>query len=467
MLITILLTLIVSLSLAQHGDIEYLLQPSPWTALAVAVYMSVAVLLAIAGTHSITNRLKRGEILSGKTIRRRNILETVYRCWLIAGQGSLVAFGYGQWAAITVRQYNIQIPLLEKILLLAPFFVTLILGWAIDYRFHLALRTGGDARADSTTPYWSRSQHILYNIRHMLLFTVIPIGLILLVTDVLEMYVLAAVPTGNREAVYLISSLLTVMTVFMFSPLLITRIWRTRRLEPGALRSDLEEICGNLKLKYRDILVWESDGIIANAAVMGLIARVRFILVSDGIIDRLERHHIRAVFGHEGGHITAHHLPYLMLMAVSIMTLCGSAAQLIAVLADLHGPADILVMLTLIFVVGGLIFGAVSRQFERQSDVIGAWASDRPPDNSPQITQEGAAIFAGALQQIARLNGMNANKRNWRHGSIANRVQYILHLGSTRGTRLPIDATVKRIKIAIILATIAAAATVAIQSLMA
>jgi STE24 endopeptidase len=461
MLITILATLIVSLSLGDRGTREYLQPPSLWTAVAAAVYLLVAAGLSIAATRSITRRLERGEILSSKIIRRRNILEALYRCWLIAGQGGLIACGYGQWAANTVEHYHI--PLLAKFVLMVPFFLTLIIGWALDYRFHLALRTTAADEHKQAAPYWSRGKHILYNIRHMLLFTIVPISLILLVTDVLEMHVLGSVPASAQSPVYLLGSLGTALTVFLFAPLLIARIWRTRRLEPGPLRSDLEDLCGRLKLKYRDILVWESEGVIANAAVMGLIAPVRFILVSDGIVDRLEPHQIRAVFAHEGGHITAHHLPYLMMMLVTIMTLCVSAAELIAILADLEGPAVILLMLGLIFACGGLIFGAVSRQFERQSDVIGAWASAPPADGSPRITHEGAAIFAGALEQIAILNGIDQHKRNWRHGSIASRVRYILSLGSTGGTRRQIDTTVRRIKIAILLGLLAAAGVVSLQ----
>jgi len=461
MLITILVTLIVSLSLAQGEILGDLQPPSGWTAVATVVYIVAAVVLTIAGTRSITRRLERGETLSNKTIRRRNILEAVYRCWLIAGQGGLIACGYGQWAHRAVGHCNI--PLLEKLVLLVPFFLALILGWALDYRFHLAIRTAGTDEHTQVAPYWSRGKHILYNVRHMLLFALVPVGLILLVMDVLDMHVLASIPASAREVVYTLTSLGTAFAVFLFAPLLIARIWRTRRLEPGPLRSDLEEICGSLKLKYRDILVWESEGVIANAAVMGLIAPVRFILVSDGIVDRLEPHQIRAVFAHEGGHITAHHLPYLMMVLVTIMALCGSAAELIAILADLQGPAAVLLMLTLIFSAGGLIFGAVSRQFERQSDVIGAWASAPPPDNSPRITHEGAAIFANSLEQIAHLNGIDSHKRNWRHGSIASRVRYILSLGSTAGTRRQIDTTVRRIKIAIIVGLIAAATVVALQ----
>ena len=121
MLITILATLIVSLSLAQRGTLGYLQPPSLWTAVATVVYIVAAVVLTVAGARSITRRLERGEILSNKTIRRRNILEALYRCWLIAGQGGLIACGYAQWTHRAVG--HCDIPLLEKFVLLAPFFL--------------------------------------------------------------------------------------------------------------------------------------------------------------------------------------------------------------------------------------------------------------------------------------------------------------------------------------------------------
>ncbi|HAU38600.1 MAG TPA: Zn-dependent protease with chaperone function, partial [Phycisphaerales bacterium] len=68
-------------------------------------------------------------------------------------------------------------------------------------------------------------------------------------------------------------------------------------------------------------------------------------------------------------------------------------------------------------------FGWVSRRFERQCDVQAAWAMSgaAPGDRAAVITPEGAATFAWALQQIARLNGIAPEQFNWRHGSIARR----------------------------------------------
>ncbi|MBT3202189.1 MAG: M48 family metalloprotease [Phycisphaerales bacterium] len=450
----------VSFSLTAPRMLEQLEPPSRWTVATIAIYAIGAILIILAGLRPIIARMRAQGGLDSKTIKRRNLLEALYRAWLIAGQTALITFGYGQWVANTLGAYHI--PLLEKIVLMVPFCLIIITGWALDYRFHLAIRTINAPSGDHTPHYWSRRSHILYNIRHNLLFTIAPIGLILLLSDIVEFYVLPATPHDAQEAVYLTTSLGGALVVFLISPLLITRIWKTRSLEPGELRSDLETLCGTLKLKYRDILVWETEGVIANAAVMGLIAPFRFILMSDGILHRLERHHIKAVFAHEGGHITSKHLPYLMMMAIATMTLCATATDFAAEYFELTEISAGILMFALLLTVGGFLFGAVSRQFERQSDVIGAWASAPPEDDSPTITQEGAAIFASALQQIAVMNGINPQKRNWRHGSIAYRVQYILTLGSTGATRQPIDATVRKIKLAIIIATITAAISMAL-----
>jgi len=257
--------------------------------------------------------------------------------------------------------------------------------------------------------------------------------------------------------------LATLAAVILFVPLLVVHVWRTRSLGPGELRSELEEMCLHLGLKYRDILVWQSNGVIANAAVMGLIPPVRYILVSDGILDHMETSHVRAVFAHEGGHITSHHLPYMLLLLVAGMCLCGTATDLLAIALGLDRLSKMLVMLSLIGVVFGVVFGMVSRRFERQSDVVGAWASAPPEDGSPRITQEGAAIFAHSLGRIARMNGIDPHRRNWRHGSIASRIEYVLFLGSTGGGRDAIDATVRRVKVAILLAVAAAASLVALR----
>ena len=90
------------------------------------------------------------------------------------------------------------------------------------------------------------------------------------------------------------------------------------------------------------------------------------------------------------------------------------------------------------------VFGYLSRRFERQADVYGSKVvscgiSDCPPHNdldnelAPDqaagsqlsLCPVGIRIFADALTNVARSNGVDRSHHSWRHGSIANRVAFL------------------------------------------
>jgi Zn-dependent protease with chaperone function len=158
-----------------------------------------------------------------------------------------------------------------------------------------------------------------------------------------------------------------------------------------------------------------------------------------------------------------------MLFMVGVATLAAAAAGAIVVLNVPENLAEASAMV-LVAVPGFLAFGRISRAFERQSDVIGAWLSGTGLGDSPdadRVTPEGAAIFALALQRIALINGTSPGSPNWRHGSIQSRVSYIYYLGVSGGSRREIDRKVRRIKIGLwALFVLSAAATVAGQMLL-
>ena len=76
-------------------------------------------------------------------------------------------------------------------------------------------------------------------------------------------------------------------------------------------------------LNYRRILIWESDGMVVNAAVMGLFRPVRYILLSDGLLEMMDDAKIEAVFGHEAGHVKCRHIEFYLLFAVLSMLIVG------------------------------------------------------------------------------------------------------------------------------------------------
>jgi STE24 endopeptidase len=95
-----------------------------------------------------------------------------------------------------------------------------------------------------------------------------------------------------------------------------------------------------------------------------------------------------------------------------------------------------------------LVFGHLSRRFERQADVFGCrvvscGVSDCPPhfdfEEGDRIADPLAApfrtlcpvgiqIFSGALASVAQQNGIDISARSWRHGSIGSRLAFLHEL---------------------------------------
>jgi STE24 endopeptidase len=77
------------------------------------------------------------------------------------------------------------------------------------------------------------------------------------------------------------------------------------------------------------------------------------------------------------------------------------------------------------------IFGFLSRRFERQADVYAARtieqhaASTGPIVHSSHVGPYGAAVFTSALYRVAMVNNIPIRARNFTHGSIATRMDYL------------------------------------------
>ena len=422
--------------------------PAGWpAAVGVGVYLLGAALLTRLHVLVALRHLSGDEGVWARRFRLRALLTAAVPLWLVAGQGALIALGYGRWVMESLGLG--PLPLLGELLVLVPFVAALLIHWAVEYPFHQRFRRAIATHLAAEPVLWSRGQYLAYQFRHHLLFIAAPVSLIVLLHGLLELALLPALPDSDLgAAVYGGSMAAAALLVFLFAPLLIVRIWRTRRLEDGPFRADLERMCDRLKLRYRDILVWRTGGVVANAAVLGLVAPVRYVLLTDGMLENLSPRAVRAIFAHEAGHIAFHHIFYAFLFTIATAVLCQAGACAAANVAGWDAWTTDLVALATVVVAWGAGFGWISRRFERQSDVTAAWLADEG-DSSGDITHEGAAVFSQALERIALLNGIPPRKRNWRHGSIFDRVAYILWLGSTGQTRRPINRLVRHIKMGV------------------
>ncbi len=455
MQILVLVGLVISLTLLEG---PMLVGSAYLTASALVVYLLGVAALSYANTALFLRSVHGGETPLNGAIKRHQLVAMLTRVWLLAGQVGVILFGYGYW--ITEQLALKGFPLVGEALALAPFVAGLLLMWTLNYPFDRTVREFLTARvpasgtldapkptAEHTQGVWTRREYLAYCTRHYLLFILIPMGLILLMRGGL-LWIAQLFPVGPVQYVVPVGSILMLAGIFLLAPALIVRIWKARPLPAGELREALETTCKRLGLRYREIMIWPSSGMIANAAVVGFIGPLRYILLSDALLERTDRRDIEAVFAHEAGHIIHHHVFYAVMFALASISLCVSAAVLVAAALDYPDWTVNVLSLGLLAVFWGLGFGYVSRRFERQCDVTAAWASgSREGGDDPDlVTHEGAAVFAHALQRIADINGIPVRGRNWRHGSIAQRIAYVLWLGGTSGTRTRDDRLVRRIK---------------------
>ncbi|NLE59764.1 MAG: M48 family metalloprotease [Planctomycetes bacterium] len=381
---------------------------------------------------------------------------------------------------------------LDEIIAISPFFAAVFASYVGIYPADRAIRqVAMELRLWASVPArppWSLRAFIKFMFRQNVLIIAVPMLPIMVANDFVLVYA-KPIRTAAFGILWADQAVLVAIAglVFLVAPVMLRYIWHTRVLPDGELRRRLEDLCRRVGLKYRRILIWESDGMVVNAAVMGLLRPVRYILLSDGLLEMMDDAKIEAVFGHEAGHVKCRHIEFYLLFAVLSMLIVGGVMELI-MRADRQWPAlseqipDLQAYLPvlatgMILLIWWLGFGAVSRQFELQADLFGARSMTRtaqecgmpclvhqPPaisvDNEDVVLGEvvcasAAALFAEALNCIAALNGIPIDAKGWRHSSIAHRMAQLRDYAVRPGAAAWLDTKVLIIKASLLAGTVA------------
>jgi len=380
--------------------------------------------------------------------RAAAVLAVGTQVYLVAGLAALMACGWGGVVDGTFRLG--RVPLLGKVLAMAPFVAALMLHWwaigPLDQAMRIRLGQDQALMGRPVLPCWSRRQHLSFHVRHSLLFIAIPAAAIVLVLDSLDLAERAGWINGTASVAAAVTACAAVFTA---APMAIVRVWRASPLPSGPLRASLEAACRALRLKVRDIMVWRTGGVVANAGVMGLAGPVRYVLLSDALLAALDEDQVRAIFAHEAGHVVHRHIPYMALFTVAAMTVLWSSAEAVAGWLWPDGPplAAEALAVPLVGAAWMLAFGALSRRFERQADVFAAAsASGEGPAEAPGLSARGVEVFSNALIEVARLNAISLDQRNFRHGSIRGRMGYVSGLLARGAGPAVVDRRVALIK---------------------
>lgn len=385
-----------------------------------------------------------------------------------------------------VRVHLQHVVLIDELLVMLPTLLVSVSAWAAYYPVDRRLREAAIFRhADEGKPIYpllTRAGYITMQLRHQF-------GLLLL--PLLAVY-------GWHEAVNLLgpnfngpfsqqtTHLLTpvgVLIVFVGAPLVIRYVWQTTPLPPGDVRDRMLKLCDQHSVRVRELLLWRTSGRMINAAVTGLVRQVRFILLSDGLLDQLRPREVEAVMAHELAHVKCKHLIW---MGLSIIALLGTAELLFnRIYEGIHGalaweqlamqhdvklaginlsdPQNQMLIVSLpTFAIALLAFGWVSRRVERQADVFAVKHLAMTGDD-PQYDALGKQVFdeiavqtmVDALQRVAELNHAPTTAKNWRqglahwrHGTIAWRQAHLRSLVGKPIDHTAVDRAMMRVKIA-------------------
>ena len=211
-------------------------------------------------------------------------------------------------------------------------------------------------------------------------------------------------------------------SIAIFYPLLFRVGMGLKPLVKGApLRRRLEEMAANLDFECRDILYWPTRRPVLNAAIVGVLPRFRYVILTEELCKRLTLDEICSVFAHEVGHGKRNHPVFYVLFSFAYLALLVPLGEFVGGLV-VEGTEGVLAAdlgaLALVYLPGFalywvVVFGALSRRFELEADVYGVDATGDP------------GLFILTLEKVARLGRIDRKNRAPRHFSIAGRTDFL------------------------------------------
>jgi Zn-dependent protease with chaperone function len=369
--------------------------------------------------------------------------------------------------------------LIDEAVAAAPFLIALLAGWwsfaPIERRLIEASLVGALDRGEPVHAPPTRGQIVADRARHTLVIGAVVIAAILAWAEATIFAAgwlvgRGALPAGEPTDLIVAGSQLAIaIPVLLVAPLLIRVFWRTTPLAHGELYERIRSICDTHGVRFRDVLIWRTRGAMLNGAVVGAVGPLRYILLTDALIERLPDAQLDAVVAHEVAHVKRKHLPWLLASTAVAAVATGAAISWTLVSTqEATGVSQALhdaLALGGAAAVGVFVFGFVSRRFERQADAFAAQTLTRTLESGEgadrsRILPEAAAAMSGALASVARLNHIPQTRFGFRHGSIALRIRNINALVGSDAVAAPIDRMVQRTKRATIVGALLVAAAI-------
>jgi Zn-dependent protease with chaperone function len=233
---------------------------------------------------------------------------------------------------------------------------------------------------------------------------VLPLMLLVGASDLLD-----CIP-GYKNSLWVFVASISLLLIL---PVFLLLIWRTR---PFARHPRAQTLAGPLAaagIKIAALRIWPTgmQGLV-NAAALGFVPGLRWIVVTEPLVQELSDEELLAVIGHESGHLKHGHA-WLFLLCLLTASLWSIVLQThvfeIAAVADIFG---VFIGLGLWAATFAALFLPAIRAAERQADLDGAALSGYP-------------AMVAALSRTAELAGMHPTAPDVIHRPIATRIAFL------------------------------------------
>ncbi len=377
-------------------------------------------------------------------------------------------------------------PLLDEVIAAAPCLGALVLSLGAWHPIELRLREAAIFRElDRGGPVYpppTLRQHIIGNARFQIGTLLIPLLLILFVSESIEFAghwamgpLAVALPDWARSPGFVgaavpAAQLMGAVGVLLLAPPVLRLVWDAPPLRDGPVRELADRVLKQHGVAVREVVLWRTGGAIVNAAVIGIAPSLRYLALSDGLVDHLPDDELEAVIAHEVGHLRRRHMPWLAAATIGAVLLAGGVMGWLLVALEPFGvgvgpSADLAILISTFATLGAtlLVIGWVSRRFEWQADAFAA-AHLSTTDDEPNVAPRAADAMASALAHVTRLAGGDPRRSNWRHGSVVERQRRLTAIVGQSLARLPQDLVANRVKTLAIIALALGLAMLALES---
>lgn len=411
--------------------------PDPWTGpVGVVAYLALGWIVTRRSTEAALQAAKVGQPWRG---RNHSVLHLA--TW------GMVLFG-SSWLGF-VWKITAGIPGLAHVIAFMPYVAHRVVRCLAQW----PLEKGDNRRS------WSRREYVVFHVR-VLMLVVVPILIAQSLLDVLQSAPgLRLFLMSYFALVVPVTAVLVLAMVFTGAPLIVRWVLGARPLEPGPLRTRLEAYGRRTGFKPNDILVWRTGNSITNAMYIGIVPKMRYVVVTDALLSKLDPEQVEAVYAHEAGHGMRRHTVMFLLLAVGLILgahalinaldrwLGALLAGLDAELAGYVGTAVFggvyLLLLALFFLVG---MGWLSRRFETEADLHAV------------RTLEDAGPFVRALEAVGLHMGvLKADRGGMRHFGIGTRIGLINRYLCEPDFRASFDRLLRRCRWGVLVVVLLAA----------